>query len=95
MSYQYGVSFNCYVGGFELGGCDECNDIAFVGKDKEKLIAHTEACDDGCPLTYTTEHEYVGCGTTVGGDVIGVFLDVDGSETAVLIEQPICPTVIE
>lgn len=95
MDYLFGVSFNCHVNGEDLGGAEECCDVAYVSNDKQKLIDLLEK--DG--LTMITEHEYVDACTDVGGNVNAVFVDQNDTgyedyAVAVLINEPLCPTVI-
>ena len=95
MNFEFGVSFNCYVGRDVVGGADIACDISTVSNDREKLIAHT-LNDNGLEFIYTTDHEYVGGSTNVGGDVVGVFLDKDDTEfiVAVLLTNPMVPDVV-
>lgn len=98
MAYQYGVTFNCYVERDVLGGGDECSNVEWVSSSMDKLIAHTIK-ENGDEFVFSTEHEYVGRETNVGGSIIGVFLEDAGTDdeyaVAALIEWPTCPDVIE
>lgn len=95
MSFKFGVSFNCYIGnGIEVGGCDIACDISYVSNDREKLIAHVIADNGGDQFKFTTDHEYVGESTNVGGSVLGVFIEDDEYIVAVLLSQPMTAEVV-
>lgn len=98
MSYQYGVSFNCYVGRDSVGGADECCDVAYVSNNYWKLIEHVIA-ENGNEFSYKAEHELVNHESNVGGTVLGVFVeDADTDDefiVAVLIARPNTPEVVE
>ena len=94
MSFKLGVSFNCVVNYDEpVGGAEELSDTTYVSNDREKLIAHVV---DGDGLVFTTNHDYVGGSTDVGGSVIGVFVEKDEPDwvVAVLFANPMVPDVV-
>ena len=94
MNFEFGVSFNCVVIYDEfVDRAEELSVTSYVSNDREKLIAHVV---DGDGLVFTTDHDYVGGSTDVGGKVIGVFVEKDEPEwaVAVLFAQPMVPDVI-
>lgn len=64
---KFVVTFNAYVGGFEVGESD-MNSIDFAGDDIDALVAEVIASDPSFPMTF----ERI---TTMSDDLIGVFKD--------------------
>jgi hypothetical protein len=94
-----GVSFNCYVGNnTEIGGCDEQQDISFIGQDINKLVEYVieDAKEQDLKYQFYDKHDYVGQACSVGGNVIGVFVDIEAKWVdAVLIADPKLPLLVE
>ena len=96
--YKYGVSFNCCildsdgVSEKEIGGAEEgFTSTDYVGNDLTKI--EEALCKNEYEML--TDHPHVGNVACVGGEIVAVFVDRDGSVVSVVFTEPNAPTVIE